>query len=58
MDNLNDKNMVTIPLGEYNRLRDDADLKKLLIDRVMTLEVIVMDMSRKINDLHIRKADK
>ena len=46
MDNLNDKNMVTIPLGEYNRLRDDADLKRLLIDRVMTLEVRVMDMSR------------
>ena len=58
MDNLNDKNMVTIPLDEYNRLRDDADLKRLLIDRVMALEVRMTDMDRRINDLSIRKADK
>ena len=58
MENLNKEPMVTITLGEYNRLRDGADLQRLLIDRIMNLELRVMDMDRKINDLSICKADK
>lgn len=51
MSEINNGQMVTIPLGEYNRLRDDADLKRLLIDRVMTLELRTMDLDRRIADL-------
>ena len=60
MDDLNTNRepMVTIPLGEYNRLRDGADLQRLLIDRIMALEVRTMDMDRRINDLSFSKADR
>ena len=58
MEDLNKESMVTITLGEYNRLRDGADLQRLLIDRIMALEVRTMDMDRKINDLSFCKADR
>ena len=58
MEDLNKEPMVTITLGEYNRLRDGADLQRLLIDRIMALEVRTMDMDRKINDLSFCKADR
>ena len=58
MEDLNKEPMVTITLGEYNRLRDGADLQRLLIDRIMALEVRTMDIDRRINDLSFCKADK
>ena len=43
-----DEPMVTIPLGEYNRLRDSADLNKLMIDRITFFESRLMDLERRI----------
>ena len=33
-----EQSMVTITLEEYNRLRDDADMKKILLDKLIFLE--------------------
>lgn len=46
--------MVTIPLGDYNRLRDQADLNKLMIDKITFFESRMMDMERKICDLECK----
>lgn len=42
-----DEPMVTITLGEYNRLRDAADLNKLMIDRITFFESRLMDIDRR-----------
>lgn len=42
-----DEPMVTIPLGEYNRLRDAADLNKLMLDKITFFESRMMDLERR-----------
>ena len=56
--NINGNQMVTIPLKEYDRLRDQADANRLMFDRFMTLEARLMEMNHKIMDLDIKKANK
>ena len=56
--NINGNQMVTIPLKEYDRLRDQADATRLMFDRFMTLEARLMEMNHKIMDLDIKKANK
>ena len=56
--NINGNQMVTIPLKEYDRLRDQADATRLMFDRFMNLEARLMEMNHKIMDLDIKKANK
>ena len=42
-----DEPMVTIPLGDYNRLRDEANMNRLLIDKIAFYENKLMDLERR-----------
>jgi len=43
-----DKAMVTIPLEEYNELRDTANLNRLMIDKIAFFESRMMDFERRL----------
>lgn len=45
-----DKPMVTIPLEEYNELRDTANLNRLMIDKITFFESRMMDLERRMCD--------
>lgn len=46
--------MVTIPLQEYDRLRDAADISRLLYDRMTELDNMIRETHRRMNDLEIQ----
>lgn len=49
-----DEPMVTIPLGEYNRLRDEADLNRLMIDKITFFESRMMDIEKRVYELELK----
>lgn len=40
--------IITIPLGEYNQLRDAANLNRLMIDKITFFESRMIDLERRI----------
>lgn len=49
-----DKPTVTIPLDEYNRLRDEANMNKLMIDKITFFESRMMDLERRTCNLECK----
>lgn len=50
-----DEPMVTIPLGEYNRLRDEANMNRIVLDKIAMYESRMMILEQKIYDLEQQK---
>ncbi|SHJ64323.1 hypothetical protein SAMN05444401_3551 [Clostridium amylolyticum] len=46
-----DEPTVTISLSEYNRLRDESDMKRLLLDKITFYENRLMDLERRMYQL-------
>ena len=49
-----DEPMVTIPLSEYNKLRDDANRTDFFLNQVNNLENGFLDLQRRVFDLEER----
>lgn len=45
-----DEPMLTIPLREYNELRDKADLNALMIEKISFFESRMMDLEKRMCD--------
>ena len=52
MENINNESMVTIPLGEYNRLRDEAMMNRLMMDKIIMFETRMNDLQRQLYDMN------
>ena len=55
MEDINREPMVTIPLRDYNELRDRADIGKIMVDRLTNFEFRFSDLSIRVNNLEDRR---
>ena len=51
-----DQPMVTITLDEYNKLRDEANDKIMLLDKINGINNQMMDISKRVYDLETKRA--
>ena len=58
MEEMNKEPIVTISLGEYNRLRDEAMMNRLMIDKITMFESRMDGFQRQIMDIDNRKMNK
>lgn len=49
-----DEPMLTIPLREYDRLRDEANLNRLMIDKITAFENRIIDLERRTYNLECK----